>query len=97
MCYGDRRLLMYAVLWHCQVGCLERRLMESYSPPELAATLRQLSDLQPGRPLWRSNTRWQLPIPVQSVIMSLPAGFARDYFYIVMAKANELLQLKVGS
>ena len=75
--------------------------MESYSPAELAATLRQLSELQsalqqPGRPLWRANTRWLLPIPVQSVIMTLPAGFSRDYFYIVMAKANELLQLKVG-
>ncbi|XP_037077973.1 integrator complex subunit 8-like [Pollicipes pollicipes] len=64
-------------------GFLERRLIESYSPAEIGRTLRQLAELQPGRALWRC-----------SVIMSLPAGFGRDYFYIIMAKARELLQLK---
>lgn len=45
-------------------------------------------------PPWRVNSRWELPIPLQSVVISLPRGFYQDYAYILLAKTRELMNSK---
>ena len=43
-----------------------------------------------GKSLWKVNGCWELPIPLQSVVMSLARGFLQDYSYILLAKSREL-------
>lgn len=43
------------------------------------------------KPLWHINNYWELPIPLQSVVMSLPRGFLQDYSYVLLAKSRELV------
>lgn len=40
------------------------------------------------------NTKWELPIPLQSVIMAIPRGFLQDFGYILLAKSKELMLAK---
>jgi integrator complex subunit 8 len=42
------------------------------------------------KPQWRINNFWEIPIPLQSVISSIPEGFLKDYSYILLAKSKEL-------
>lgn len=46
------------------------------------------------KPLWHVNSCWELPIPLQSVVMSLPRGFLQDYSYVLLAKSRELVMSK---
>lgn len=43
-----------------------------------------------AKPLWQINNSWEIPIPLQSVISSIPEGFLKDYSYILVAKSKEL-------
>ena len=47
-----------------------------------------------SKPLWQINNSWEIPIPLQSVICSLPDGFLKDYSYILLAKSRELAYAK---
>lgn len=46
------------------------------------------------KPLWHVNSCWELPIPLQSVVISLPRGFLQDYSYVLLAKSRELVMTK---
>lgn len=46
------------------------------------------------KPLWLVNSCWELPIPLQSVVMSLSRGFLQDYSYVLLAKSRELVMSK---
>lgn len=69
---------------------LEQRLILSYNPIEIHETLIRLDGTNSTKPLWKVNGCWELPIPLQSVVMSLPRGFLQDYSYILLAKSREL-------
>ncbi|XP_033225261.1 integrator complex subunit 8 [Belonocnema kinseyi] len=69
---------------------LEQRLILSYCPLEIRETLIHLDRMNSSRSLWKVNGSWELPIPLQSVVISLARGFLQDYSYILLAKSREL-------
>ncbi|XP_015607164.1 integrator complex subunit 8 [Cephus cinctus] len=73
---------------------LEQRLILSYNPHEIRDIIIQLAEKNPMKPLWPVNSCWELPIPLQSVAMSLPRGFLQDYSYILLAKSREMVSVK---
>ncbi|XP_012265327.2 integrator complex subunit 8 [Athalia rosae] len=76
------------------IGSLEQRIILSYNPHEIRELLIRLASLNPRNPLWRLNNCWELPIPLQSVAMSLPRGLLQDYSYVLLAKSRELVTSK---
>lgn len=40
------------------------------------------------------NSKWELPIPLQSVIMAMPRGFVQDFGFVLLAKSKELMLSK---
>lgn len=73
---------------------LEKKLILSYDPKEIREILSVLHASNSKNPPWRVNSRWDLPIPLQSVVMSLPRGFQQDYSYLLLAKSRELVTSK---
>ena len=72
---------------------LEQRLILSYNPHEIRETLRQIMRLDNSsyaKPLWQISNSWEIPIPLQSVISSIPEGLLKNYSYILLAKSKEL-------
>ncbi|XP_046812830.1 integrator complex subunit 8 isoform X1 [Vespa crabro] len=70
---------------------LEQKLIQSYDSQEIHETLLLLDSKLRMKPLWHINNYWELPIPLQSVVMSLPRGFLQDYSYVLLAKSRELV------
>lgn len=77
-----------------ELRSLEQQVISSYNPRELRDLLVKLSAKDSSRPVWKINSHWVLPIPLQSVIMSISRGFLQDYGYILLAKSKELMLLK---
>ncbi|XP_011879399.1 PREDICTED: integrator complex subunit 8 [Vollenhovia emeryi] len=73
---------------------LEQKLIESYNPHVIRETLIHLDGKHRMKPLYHVNGCWELPIPLQSVVMSLPRGFIQDYSYVLLAKSRELVTSK---
>ena len=73
---------------------LERRLVLSYDAREIREILMCLDGTNPMSPMWRVNSRWELPIPLQSVVMTMPRDFRQDYTYALLAKSRELVIAK---
>lgn len=73
---------------------LEQKLIESYDCHTIRETLIHLDGKKRMKPLWHVNSCWELPIPLQSVVMSLPRGFIQDYSYVLLAKSRELVTFK---
>lgn len=73
---------------------LEQKLMESYDHDVIHEMLIRLEGKHIIKPLVHINNCWDLPIPLQSVIMSLPRGFLQDYSYVLLAKSRELVAAK---
>lgn len=73
---------------------LEQKLIESYDCHTIRETLIHLDGKKRMKPLWHVNSCWELPIPLQSVVMSLPRGFIQDYSYVLLAKSRELVTSK---
>ncbi|KMQ88336.1 integrator complex subunit 8-like protein, partial [Lasius niger] len=73
---------------------LEQKLVESYDCHMIRETLIHLDGKKRMKPLWHVNSCWELPIPLQSVVMSLPRGFIQDYSYVLLAKSRELVTSK---
>ncbi|KAK2577342.1 hypothetical protein KPH14_003465 [Odynerus spinipes] len=73
---------------------LEQKLIQSYDTQEIHETLILLDGKLRMKPLWNVNSCWELPIPLQSVVMSLPRGFLQDYSYVLLAKSRELVMSK---
>lgn len=69
-------------------------MIESYDSNVIRETLIQLDGKHRMKPLWHVNSCWELPIPLQSVVMSLPRGFMQDYSYVLLAKSRELVTSK---
>jgi len=77
-----------------EVFKLEQKLIETHDCHIIRETLIHLDEKHRMKPLWHINSCWELPIPLQSVVMSLPRGFIQDYSYILLAKSRELLTAK---
>lgn len=78
-----------------EVGAVEQQLIQSYDADEIRQLLGKLSDFpssssSQSKDIWNVNSKWELPIPVQSVVMSLPKGFLQEFCYVLLAKAQEL-------
>lgn len=73
---------------------LKQKLIESYNCHEIRETLIKLGEKHCTKPLWDINSCWELPIPLQSIVISLPRGFNQDYSYIMLAKSKELVASK---
>ncbi|EFN80014.1 integrator complex subunit 8 [Harpegnathos saltator] len=73
---------------------LEQKLIATYDSHEIRETLIHLDGKHRMKPLWNVNGCWELPIPLQSVVMSLSRGFMQDYSYVLLAKSRELVMFK---
>ncbi|XP_026281611.1 integrator complex subunit 8 [Frankliniella occidentalis] len=81
-----------------EMGALEQQLIQSYDPEEIRQLLSKLSSMpsvkSQGKAIWHVNSKWELPIPVHSVVMNLPKGFVQEFCYILLAKAHELASVQ---
>lgn len=73
---------------------MEERIISSYNPDELRELLVKLTMKDNGVNITKINSKWELPIPLQSVIMAIPRGFLQDFGYILLAKSKELMLSK---
>ncbi|KAH0567519.1 integrator complex subunit 8 [Cotesia glomerata] len=73
---------------------LERQLIHSYDPVEIRDLLIKLDRQSSMNPPSRAKSRWEIPIPLQSVVSSLPHGLYQDYTFILLAKSRELTSTK---
>jgi len=87
-------LLKFIEKARIEVFELEQKLIESYDSHVIRETLIQLDGKHRMKPLYHVNGCWELPIPLQSVIMTLPRGFIQDYSYVLLAKSRELVTSK---
>ncbi|KAG7213745.1 hypothetical protein KM043_002973 [Ampulex compressa] len=87
-------LMTYTQSTRIEIFELEQKLIQSYNTHEIHETLIRLDGKHRMKPLWHVNSCWELPIPLQSVVMSLPRGFLQDYAYVLLAKSRELVMSK---
>ncbi|XP_011300437.1 integrator complex subunit 8 [Fopius arisanus] len=87
-------LVTYTQSPRFQMAELERQLTLSYDPNEIRGILLALDGKNPTSPPWRVSSRWELPIPLQSVVMALPRSLHQDFAYILLAKSRELVASK---
>ncbi|OAD62741.1 Integrator complex subunit 8 [Eufriesea mexicana] len=84
-------LVTYTQSSRIEIFALEQKLIQSYDTNEIHEILIHLDGKHRMKPLWHVNSCWELPIPLQSVVMSLPRGFLQDYSYVLLAKSRELV------
>lgn len=77
-----------------ECGELIEKLIETYKTTEIQSLLERLSHGWPNHSLWTLYKKWEIPIPFQSAVRSLPKGMLQDWSYILLAKYRELLSLK---
>ncbi|XP_026668358.1 integrator complex subunit 8 isoform X2 [Ceratina calcarata] len=87
-------LVTYTRSWNIEIYELEQKLIQTYDTAEIHEILIRLDGKHRMKPLWHVNSCWELPIPLQSVVMSLPRGFLQDYSYVLLAKSRELVASK---
>ncbi|XP_071442888.1 integrator complex subunit 8 [Hetaerina americana] len=75
-------------------GRLEQQVILSYNPEEIRQHLHALLSINSVKSLIRINAKWELPIPLHSVVMSISRGFMQDFCFILLAKARELTEMK---
>lgn len=73
---------------------IEQQIISTYNYQELRELLLKIATKCTGRPIWKINPKWELPIPLQSVLNSLPKGFLQDFGFVMLAKARELMLSK---
>lgn len=73
---------------------LEQKLIATYDSHVIRETLIHLDGEHRMRSAWNISSCWELPIPLQSVVISLSRGFLQDYSYILLAKSRELVMSK---
>jgi integrator complex subunit 8 len=78
-----------------EIKQLEQDLIATYDHKEIRDLLKKISMNQLGTSVWNINPQWDLPIPIQSVLKSLPRGFLQDFGFVMMAKAREQMLNKV--
>lgn len=57
-----------------EIKQLEQDLIATYDHKEIRELLKKISMNQLATNVWNINPQWDLPIPIQSVIKSLPRG-----------------------
>lgn len=77
-----------------QVFEVERKLTLTYDPNEIRSLLVNLEGSKLLKPPWRVSSRWELPIPLHSVVMALPRCLHQDFAYFCLAKSRELVAAK---
>lgn len=77
-----------------EIRTLEHQLIISYDPVQIRDLLVKVTMKNSNRAIWKINPKWELPIPLQSVIVSLPRGFLQDYGFVLLAKAKEMAVAK---
>ncbi|XP_076239137.1 integrator complex subunit 8 [Calliopsis andreniformis] len=87
-------LVTYTQNSRIEIFELEQKLIHSYDANTIREMLIHLDGKHRMKPLWHVNSCWELPIPLQSVVMSLPRGFLQDYSYVLLAKSRELVSCK---
>ncbi|CAH1117237.1 unnamed protein product [Phaedon cochleariae] len=70
---------------------LEKRLILTNDHKEIRELLVKIAMTNLGTTVWTINPQWELPIPLQSVLKSLPRGFLQDFAYVTLAKSKEQL------
>ncbi|XP_044263221.1 integrator complex subunit 8 [Tribolium madens] len=78
-----------------EIKQLEQDLIATYDHKEIRELLKKISANQLATSVWNINPLWDLPIPIQSVIKSLPRGFLQDFSFVMMAKVREQMLNKV--
>ncbi|XP_056638700.1 integrator complex subunit 8 [Diorhabda sublineata] len=73
---------------------LEKQLIVTNDHVEIKEILVKIAMMNLGSTVWSINPQWELPIPLQSVIKSLPRGFVQDFSYVILAKSKEQLLSK---
>ncbi|XP_025832848.1 integrator complex subunit 8 [Agrilus planipennis] len=76
------------------IKVLEKQLMLTYDPSVLKELLVKYCTKNSNKPVWKINPCWELPIPLQSVLVTMPKGFLQDYSFIMLAKAREMMLSK---
>lgn len=79
---------------YLEARVVEQKLISSYDIPTIKELLIQWASMNPSKQLWRINSSWELAIPLQSLVVSLPRGALQDLSYILLAKSKELMNLK---
>lgn len=77
-----------------EMKVIEQQIISTYNYQELRELLLKIATKCTGRPIWKINPKWELPIPLQSVLNSLPKGFLQDFGFVMLAKARELMLSK---
>nr|XP_022899838.1 integrator complex subunit 8 [Onthophagus taurus] len=77
-----------------EIRALEQQIIMNYDPINIRDLLVKITMKNSNRPVWKLNPKWELPIPLQSVIVSLQRGFLQDYAFILLAKSRELIIAK---
>ncbi|GJQ85413.1 hypothetical protein Trydic_g23844 [Trypoxylus dichotomus] len=73
-----------------EIRTLEHQLIMNYDPAQIRDLLVKITMKNSNRPISKINLKWELPIPLHSVIASLPRGFLQDYGFVLLAKAKEM-------
>ncbi|KAG5899842.1 hypothetical protein JTB14_012313 [Gonioctena quinquepunctata] len=70
---------------------LLKQLIATNDHNEIRTLLVKIAATNLGASVWNINPQWELPIPLQSVLKSLPRGFLQDFAYVILAKSKEQL------
>ncbi|KAK6639269.1 hypothetical protein RUM43_007541 [Polyplax serrata] len=74
---------------------IQQQLIQSNDTVKIKDLLQKLYSKRPGKSWWKLNNKWDLPIPLTGVAMSLQKGYLQDLVYILLAKSRELSARKV--
>uniref|UniRef100_A0A1Y1MIK6 INTS8 TPR repeats domain-containing protein n=1 Tax=Photinus pyralis TaxID=7054 RepID=A0A1Y1MIK6_PHOPY len=73
---------------------IEQQIISCYNVTEIQQLVTKVSTKSMSRSMWKINPCWELPIPLQSVLVAMPKGFLQDYSFILLAKSKELMLSK---
>ncbi|XP_044731508.1 integrator complex subunit 8 [Chrysoperla carnea] len=73
---------------------LQRNIIQCYDFKKLQSLVVEWHKKTQGKSLLRINPKWQLPIPLQSVVMSLEDPMLQSIAYLILAKGRELMLAK---
>lgn len=73
-----------------EVGSLERQLISCTNANAVRKLLVKLAATNPTKPLFTVNPSWQIPTPINSLLMSMQRGFLQDFAYVLLGKAREM-------
>lgn len=77
-----------------EIKLIEQELIGCYDQQEIRELLYKLTVRNPGKRIWKVNPKWEIPIPLQSVVTSIQRGFLQDFSFVILAKSRELMNSK---